>query len=175
MLTLRPMSDADLSTVSNWLLLAHVARWWTSTTTPSEVIELYRLRVKGQDRRTHMLMVSESEEDIGWCQWYLWVDYPEESLTLGANEGEIGFDYAIGDPAFLGRGLGTKLVAALVEHARHIYPGVGILVEPEESNTPSRRALEKNGFVLTEVRPEGIEEGAYCKALYRLPSTLGVD
>jgi hypothetical protein len=68
------MSDADLSTVSNWLLLPHVARWWTSTTTPSEVIELYRLRVKGQDRRTHMLMVFESEEDIGWCQWYLWVD-----------------------------------------------------------------------------------------------------
>jgi len=170
MLTLRPMSKDDLPSVTDWLLQVHVARWWTSTITPEEVLALYKLRVKGLDRRTNMLMCSEDGEDVGWCQWYLWEDYQEESLARNAREGEIGIDYAIGLPTNTGRGLGTRLVATLVEHVRCIHPGAGILADPEEANEPSRRVLEKNGFSLIEVRGIVTEVGSPRRALYRLSS-----
>lgn len=170
MLTLRPMSKDDLPSVTDWLLQVHVARWWTSTITPEEVIALYKLRVKGLDRRTNMLMCSEDGEDVGWCQWYLWEDYQEESLARNAREGEIGIDYAIGLPTNTGRGLGTRLVATLVEHVRCIHAGAGILADPEEANEPSRRVLEKNGFSLIEARGIVTEVGSPRRALYRLSS-----
>jgi aminoglycoside 6'-N-acetyltransferase len=118
-----------------------------------------------------MLMVSENGEEVGWCQWYLWANYPGESQARAVHEGEIGIDYAIGDPAHVGRGLGTRLVAALVEQARSAHPGAGVLVDPEESNVASRRVLEKNGFVLIDVRVIASEEGNPRRALYRHSAT----
>jgi len=170
MLTLRPMTEDDLPNVADWLLQVHVARWWTSTTTPEEVISLYQLRVEGLDRRTKMLICSEDGEDVGWCQWYLWKDYPEESSARDARNGEIGIDYVIGLPTNTGRGIGTALVATLVEHLRCTHPQAGILADPEEGNEPSRRVLEKNGFSLIEVRGIVTEVGNPRRALYRLSS-----
>lgn len=162
------MSEDDFSSVADWLRQVHVARWWTSTTTPEEVLALYQLRVKGLDRRTNMLMGSVDGEDIGWCQWYLWKDYPEESLARNAQEGEIGIDYAIGLSTNTARGLGTGLVTTLVDHIRCVHPRAGILADPEEANRPSRRVLEKNGFSLIEVREIVTEVGNPRRALYRL-------
>ena len=62
---------------------------------------------------TIMLMVIWDAGPIGWCQWYRWADYPAEAATMSAHDGEMGIDYAIGDPAWVGRGAGTILVAAL--------------------------------------------------------------
>jgi aminoglycoside 6'-N-acetyltransferase len=146
------MSEDDLPSVADWLLQLHVARWWTSTITPEELLALYLLRVKGLDRRTNMPMCSAGGEDVGWCQWYLWEDYREEPLAQDAREGDIGIDYAIGLPTNTGRGLGTHLVATLVDHVWGIHPGAGFLVDPEEANEPSRRVLEKNGFSLSDER-----------------------
>jgi GNAT superfamily N-acetyltransferase len=130
----------------------------------------FKLRVEGIDRGTNMLMCSEDGEDVGWCQWYLWEDYQEESLARNARDGEVGIDFAIGRPTNTGRGLGTRLVATLVEHVRCIHPGAGILADPEEANEPSRRVLKKNGFSLIEVRGIVTEVESPRRALYRLSS-----
>jgi len=173
MLTLRPMSEDELPSVADWLQQVHVARWWTSTITAEEVLALYQLRVNGLDPRTNMLMCSDGGEDFGWCQWYLWVDYEGEALARDAREGEIGIDYAIGLPSNTGRGLGTRLVATLVEHVKRMHPRAGILADPEEANEPSRRVLEKNGFSLIEARRTVTEVVSPRRALYRLsPASL---
>jgi len=164
------MSEGDLPSLADWLLQVHVARWWTSTTTRAEVLALSLLRVTGLDRRTSMLMCAEDGKDIGWCQWYFWKDYRVESLARGARRDEIGIDYAIGLPANTGRGLGTLLVATLIDHVRGMHPRAGFLADPEEANEPSRRVLEKNGFSLVEVRGIVTEIGSPRRALYRLSS-----
>jgi len=161
------MVEADLPTIAAWLLQPHVAQWWTTATTPDDVIEGYRLRTRGHDPRTHMLMAAEERVDVGWCQWYAWSDYPDESLALGAREGEIGLDYAVGDPLFVGRGLGTRLVEALIDLTQRIHPGAPYLVEPAAGNVASRRVLEKNGFVLSEVRTNRSTSDETPRALYR--------
>jgi RimJ/RimL family protein N-acetyltransferase len=165
------MSEEDLPAVEAWLRLPHVARWWTPDTTAEEEIARYRQRISPQARpATIMLMVTQDGASIGWCQWYRWADYPAAAAAMGARDGEAGIDYAIGDPAWVGRGVGTGLIAALVTEIRRHHPGAGILVDPDAANTPSRRVLEKNGFELVAVRPVATEPSDTPMAIYRLPS-----
>ena len=168
-LSLRPMTDEDLPAVRAWLGLPHVARWWTPDATPEQEVAKYRRRINGTSARpTIMLTVTWAGDPIGWCQWYRWADYPAEAAAMGAYDGEIGIDYAIGDPAWVGRGAGTMLIAALVAEARRHHPGAGILTAPEAANTPSRRVLEKNDFHLVAVRPVVTEPTDAPMAIYRL-------
>jgi aminoglycoside 6'-N-acetyltransferase len=66
---------------------------------------------------------------VGWCQRYRWADYPADAEALGTRDGEIGIDYAIGDPAHVGRGVGTMLIATLITELRPRHPGAGILTD----------------------------------------------
>ena len=165
------MTEADLPAVQAWLRLPHVARWWTPDTTAEEEIARYRERVR-QDTKaaTHMLIVTLDGTPVGWCQWYRWADYPDDAEAICARDGEIGIDYAIGDPAQVGRGVGTALIATLTTEIRRRHPGAGILTDPDAANTASRRVLEKNGFHLVAVRPVATEPSDAPMAIYRLSS-----
>jgi aminoglycoside 6'-N-acetyltransferase len=165
------MTEADLPAVEAWLRLPHVARWWTPDTTAEAEIAKYRERVR-QDTKpaTHMLMVTLASTPFGWCQWYRWADYPADAQAIGARDGEIGIDYAIGDPAQVGRGVGTTLIATLTTEIHRHHPGAGILTDPDAANMASRRVLEKNGFHLVAVRPVATEASDAPMAIYRLSS-----
>jgi aminoglycoside 6'-N-acetyltransferase len=164
------MTEEDLPRIAAWLRLPHVARWWTPDTTADAELGTYRLRI-GPDamRDTIMLTVLRDGQPIGWCQWYLWAEYPDEEAAMGARPGEAGVDYAIGDPAWIGHGTGTELISALVTEIWRLHPGAGVLVGPDAANIASRRVLEKNGFELVEVRPVATEPTDAPVAIYRLP------
>ena len=173
-LSLRPMTEADLPLVEAWLRLPHVARWWTpDSTAPAAGAEAakYRERIRqGSASAAHMLMVAVDGKPVGWCQWYRWADHPADAEAIGARAGEIGIDYAIGDPAQVGRGTGTTLIATLTSEIRRRHPGAGILADPDAANIASRRVLEKNGFRLVAVRPVATEPTDALMAIYRLSS-----
>ena len=170
--TLRPMTLADLPLHEAWLHEPHFARWITQDYTVAEELAADRAAIAGDDPTT-MLVVQAAGRDIGWAQWYRWADYPEADGEYGPLPGELGIDYGIGDPAFVGRGLGTALIAELVRCARAQLPDAPILAGPSAANTASRRVLEKNGFVLVDVRDIAGEPNASPIALYRLVGDLG--
>jgi aminoglycoside 6'-N-acetyltransferase len=171
-ISLRPMAEEDLQNVAAWLRLPHVARWWTPDTTAEAELAKYRQRIgPNAVKDTVMLTVLQDGRPIGWCQWYRWADYPDEEVAMGARDGEAGMDYAIGDPAWIGHGTGTELIAVLVRKIRQQHPGAGMLVGPDAANTASRRVLEKNGFELVEVRPVATEPSDAPIAIYRLAET----
>src|SRR5262245_57445296 len=170
-ISLRPMTEDDLPRIATWLGLPHVARWWTPDTTAEAELAQYRLRIAPDGLKdTIMLTVLQDGLPIGWCKWYRWADYPDEEEAMGARDGEAGMDYAIGDPAWIGIGTGTELIAVLVREIRRQFPGAGMLVGPDATNTASRRVLEKNGFELVEIRPVATEPSDAAIAIYRLPA-----
>jgi aminoglycoside 6'-N-acetyltransferase len=169
MLSLRPMTEDDLQLIADWLREPHLATWWLPGTTAEAEIADYRENiVGGVDPATHLLTVVVNGTPVGWCQWYRWADYPPEAEGMGALPSEAGIDYAIGDPAKTGRGVGTELIAALVAEVRRHHPGAGILTDPDARNVASRRVLEKNGFRLVAVRPVVCEPTNDPMAIYRL-------
>lgn len=166
--SLRPMGESDLDMVEGWLREPNVARWWLAYSAFEEQFGAICARVRGEaDAATHMLVVSEADRPIGWAQWYRWADYPTEAAAMGAMPGEVGIDYAIGDPAAVGRHLGTEMIAALVRYVRQDHPELGILVGPDAENLPSRKVLERNGFQLVAVRPVATEATDAPVAIYR--------
>jgi RimJ/RimL family protein N-acetyltransferase len=163
------MTSADLAQVTTWLRQPHVARWWASGTTIEAQVDKYRRRVAQEDTATVMLVVTEDGRPVGWCQWYRWDRHPEAADATGALPGEVGIDYAIGEPGAIGRGLGTEMIAVLVAEVRRHHPGAGVLVDPDAANQASRRVLEANGFNLVAVRPVEGEPTTGPMAIYRLP------
>ncbi|MGO8864238.1 MAG: GNAT family N-acetyltransferase [Acidimicrobiales bacterium] len=167
MLTLREMQTEDLGLVTRWLQAPHVAKWYVTSSTADEIEDIRR-SVTGE-QPTHILVVEDDGRPIGWCQWYLLSDYPDYASDVDARAGEIGIDYAIGDPTCIGRGFGTKLIDRLFQLIREIHPGAGFVADPFATNQASRRVLEKNGFRLFDQRPVPSDGADAQMAVYRLP------
>ena len=162
------MQPDDLPLVSRWLAEEHVARWYVAGSSVEQEVDDLRLSVTGR-QAVHALLVLEDGTPIGWCQWYRCEDDPEWAAEIGAEPGDVGIDYAIGDPACVGRGLGTALVGTLVRRVRSEHPSVAFMSDPDARNTPSRRVLEKNGFRLVAVKSLASEPTDAPMAIYRLP------
>jgi len=142
------MTADDLPLMCRWLAAAHVQRWWRDSAEPAAVAAEYLPCIDGTEP-SHPLIVELPTGPIGFGQWYRWADYPDYGRQIGAAADEAGFDYLIGEPACCGHGLGTRLIAALMRHIREQDRTLGgFVVDPEETNTASRRVLEKNGLSL---------------------------
>jgi aminoglycoside 6'-N-acetyltransferase len=162
------MGGADLVLVAAWMHEPHVVRWYLHGSTLHEELEDLRLSVEGR-QPTQVLVVEAEDRPVGWCQWYCCDDYLDYAVDIDALPGDIGIDYALGDPGAVGHGVGTGLVAALVDHVRIRFPDAGFVADPEASNWASRRVLEKNGFDLVAVRIIASEPVAAPMAIYRRP------
>ena len=156
---LRPLAEDDLEMVDAWFDAPHVRRWWRE-----DKAEQYLPVLRGEDP-TVVLVAVHDRRPIGLGQWYAWDHEPSREL-YGIPTGTAGIDYLIGHAHDCERGLGTELIALLVE-ASLPYP---LWVPVEESNEPSRRVLEKNGFELMAVKKCDVPEEPWAgpQAIYRL-------
>ncbi len=120
-LACRPLTRGDLGVLRRWLRHEHVARWWVEGPRPRAGVRSWIWEVNGRS--------------VGYAQ-----DYP-----LGP--GVVGHDYLLGEPAYVGRGLGTGLLwVYLRDVVVPAYAGVRELVAaPDHRNAASRRVLVKLG------------------------------
>ena len=167
--TLRAMDASDLDLVRRWMAEPHVVCWYLADSSIDEELDELRACVAGEVP-THALLVTEDGRPVGWCQWYRCDDYPEHAAGVGAAPGDLGIDYAVGDPDRIGRGVGTAMVAALVAHVTALHPTRGIVADPDARHAASRRVLEKAGFHLVAERPVPSERSARPMAVYRRPA-----
>ena len=166
-LGLREMTETDLPLVEGWLGEPHVARWYLDgSTLERELAECRRSLAAAHP--THLYVVEEDGWPIGWCQWYRCDDYPDHAAAVGASAGDVGIDYAIGDPSKIGIGSGTELIGALVALIAEFDPSVGVIADPDAANLASRGVLERNGFELLGERPLPSEAVSTPMAIYRL-------
>jgi aminoglycoside 6'-N-acetyltransferase len=157
------MTADDLPLVQAWMARPHVARWWLEASTAAAELDDLRRSVAGAQPTT-VLLALEGERPVGWVQWYRYRDYAADAPAIGADLDEVGIDYALGEVDAVGRGVGTRLVAAVLARVRSELGPVGFIVDPSAGNPASRRVLENNGFELVDERKvDGV-----LVAIYRL-------
>ena len=143
-LTFRRMTADDLPRVERWLHEPHVGPWWV----PSEVDDITRA-VRGDEPVDPWLLVLDGE-DVGYFQVYdvgYDTEYREACATVGVDAGTGGMDYLLGDPALIGRGIGTAAIGRFVDDVVFgLGPYPAVTAGPDPKNAASIRVLEKNGF-----------------------------
>jgi len=140
---LRPLAVADLPQVSRWFAAPHVERWWHESSDLAAVRSHYLPCIDGSEP-AHLLIAELPSGPFGLAQWYRWNDYPDHAHSLGASADEAGFDYLIGSADLCGQGVGTRLIAMLVDHIRAQDATVaGFVVDPEVANIASRRCWRR--------------------------------
>ena len=159
---LRAMSEGDLGDVHRWVNAPHVARWWDDRRTPEQVERHYAPGLRGQEPVRYWVF-EVNGRSVGFCQDYRIADHPDYALLCGHPDA-VGFDYVVGEAAYVGRGLGTSL---LWVHLRDLvvpaYDGVReLFAAPDHRNARSLRVLGKlgatSGLWFDEPRPGGSGE-----------------
>jgi len=147
--TFRRLAHADLELLSRWLDEPHVHPWWPQAHDVGSLEAEYGPAIDGDDP-TEVFIVERDGTDIAFVQRYRFDDNPEwvEALApTGAPADAAGIDYLIGCADLIGRGIGTAIIGELVEDTWRRYPDVSaIVVDVDERNRRSWRALEKVGF-----------------------------
>lgn len=145
---LRPMTRGDLPSVARWRAQGHVDRWWHADgpATLERVTEAYGADIDGTTP-TRMWVVEANGRSVGFLQDYRIRDYPDYAL-LTPDPDAMCCDYAIGEPEWVGRGLGLRMIWAWALRTVHRFPDVtALFAAPDHRNTASLRMLEKAGFV----------------------------
>lgn len=138
----------DLPAVVRWRQQPHVDKWYAADgpATLAAVTEHYAPAIDGEDP-TRMWVVEANGRSVGMVQDYLISDHPDYAV-LTPDPAAIGVDYLIGEPAWVGRGVGTQMLQAWLRVARAGYPdATSYFAAPDHRNVRSRRLLLKVGFV----------------------------
>ncbi|RNL78424.1 GNAT family N-acetyltransferase [Nocardioides marmorisolisilvae] len=145
-ISVRPMTVGDLADVTRWVNEPHVAKWWDEHRTPEQVAAYYGPALRGEEP-TRLWVWEVNGRSIGFGQDYRISDYPEYALVCSRPDA-IGFDYAIGEAAFVGKGIGTAILwVYLRDIVWPAYPGASeFFAAPDHRNKASLRVLVKLGF-----------------------------
>jgi aminoglycoside 6'-N-acetyltransferase len=145
---LRLLTRDDYWVLSEWLREPLVRRWWADDPSLSAIEEQYGGSIDGTDP-TRVLVASEDGTAYGLVQWYRYADEPEYVAELGESvelpAGATSIDYLVGVPEARGRGLGSAMVAAVLELVR-ASGSRSVVVPVHAENESSWRMLERCGF-----------------------------
>jgi aminoglycoside 6'-N-acetyltransferase len=171
-LILRPFRRGDLSLLSTWLTTPHVARWWRTPTDDAALETEFGGMADGDDP-TEGFVVELDGAPIGFMQRYRLSSYPAwgEALAHIVSGPTVGLDYLIGPAHLVGRGLGPRMIEALVDATWGTYPEVQtVAVDVLQDNRASWRALEKAHFERAwagELRSDDLSDVGPCYVYLR--------
>jgi len=144
--TLRLMVEDDIPMLHGWLNLPHIVEWWGQERPAlDEVYAKYLPRVMEEDRVTPYIGML-GQTPFAYAQSYVALGAGGGWWEDETDPGVRGIDQSIGHPDLLGKGLGTKLVRALVDRLFADPEVTKIQTDPAPNNHRAIRCYEKAGF-----------------------------
>lgn len=170
----RPLAPDDLQQVFLWLIRPHVVRGYAPA--PSsfmEVVAKYGPRtVAGNVVKSYIVTVDG--RDAGYIQAYDVAAFPDYAALVGCPPGTASIDLFIGEPDFLHRGMGARVIDRFVRQVVFADAAVRACIGgPVEGNVASVRAFEKAGFRRWKVVRNG-EAPAECVLLRERDADLRI-
>jgi AacA4 family aminoglycoside N(6')-acetyltransferase len=158
--TLRRMTEQDLPMLHDWLNRPHIVEWWGGEEQrPSldEVLAHYRPRVLEKEAVTPYIAML-GDEPIGYAQSYVALGSGDGWWEDETDPGVRGIDQTLANSMQLNKGLGAKLVSALVEMLFADPAVTKVQTDPAPNNHRAIRCYEKAGFVQHRVitTPDGL-------------------
>jgi len=145
-LQLRPLTDADIPLIQQWLCKEHIAKWYEH---PNAWLTEINGRFQGYNFITHFILLLDGSP-IGFCQYYTCADAKENWYEGIPLTGTYSIDYLIGEETQLGKGHGVEMISLLISEIFAKNAAVGIIVQPEKENISSCKALLSSGFIFCE-------------------------
>jgi AacA4 family aminoglycoside N(6')-acetyltransferase len=158
-ITFRPMRDEDLPMLQEWIGRPHVREWWAGEEAdlpPEDFRALYLPRVMAEERVTPYIALLDGRP-IGYSQSYVAMGSGGGWWDDVTDPGVRGIDQFLCEGSDLGKGLGTRMVRALVAQLFTDPAVTRIQTDPDPANARAIRCYEKAGFraVKTIVTPDG--------------------
>lgn len=141
-LRLRPFEDEDVDLLRRWLAREHVARWYED---PEDWIAEAQGR-HGPFAWIRYFIAACGEVDIGFCQYYPYEKSGEDWHGSVETEGTFSLDYLIGEPDYLGRGMGRAIVESLLSRIAEEPGARRVIGLPDQDNAASCHTLMSAGF-----------------------------
>lgn len=145
-LTLKHVEDNDIQQIKIWLHKEHILKWYHD-------VEDWLMEIRERNGSFGFLnhfMVLKDKKPIGFCQYYDCFDAQEDWYSIDESNKIFSIDYLIGEEEYLGKGYGKAIVKLLVDRIKEQNPEAEIVVQPENENIASCKALLSNGFVYNE-------------------------
>jgi AacA4 family aminoglycoside N(6')-acetyltransferase len=157
--TLRLLTDDDIPMLHDWLNRPHIVEWWggeEARLTLAQTKEEYSPNVMAKANVTPYIAML-GDEPIGYAQSYVALGSGGGWWEKITDPGVRGIDQSLADPTRLGQGLGTHMVAALVERLFNDPTVTAIQIDPAPTNLRAIRCYEKAGFqqIKTMTTPDG--------------------
>jgi RimJ/RimL family protein N-acetyltransferase len=137
------LQEQHIGLILGWLREPHVRAFWTESENEEEVRRKFLFGLR--DRGVSPYIIALDGKPIGFIQSY-------EACKVGGGwwegmpPGVFGIDQFIGDPALIGRGVGTVVISKFVEMLLANEAVREIIADPEPHNRRAVRAFEKAGF-----------------------------
>lgn len=163
--TLRLLTEDDLPMLHEWLNRPHIVEWWggeNERPSLAEVLTDYQPSEMAKERVTpYIAMLGNAP--IGYAQSYVAIGSGDGWWVDETDPGVRGIDQSLAHPEHLDKGLGTRMVRALVELLFADPAVTKIQTDPAPHNHRAIRCYEKAGFV-----PQGVVTTPDGPALYML-------
>jgi aminoglycoside 6'-N-acetyltransferase len=168
-ITIRLMQDKiyDYELIAKWLTDAQVLKFYEGRDNPfplERIIETYKPMIEGNDPVVSCVFYYQNIP-IGYLQYCALNDLSQtdrQLYHLEQTDYVYGIDLFIGETDYWNKGIGTKILSAIIVYLFEHLQAHKIVIDPHVDNPRAIRCYEKCGFVKLKLLPaHELHEGKY--------------
>lgn len=141
---------ADYARVVRWCNQPHVREWWDPDDPPmtlERAVSECRPAITGAEP-DQLCIIEVDGTAVGFVQFSAWAHWQSEldAMELSVPPGSWSLDIYIGEPDWVNRGLGTRVVRLVCDHVFSTEKATAVAFGVEVDNLRAQRAYLKAGM-----------------------------